>query len=414
MSRLSLIAAAALTAAVPAAAQDRNDNPTIVVTGKSLAETDRELRGCLARHCPPEEDIRATLVHAENQFVAGRYKEARGTLLAGIGRNKRFASQYPVPVSDLLRANARLAGHLGEGEAYRIGMIDSLDALQAGLPADDPRILIQRVEIADSLASFGRFESAQNGYQAVVRDARRAGNKRVEAFAMLRGAWLLTMLAKDDPAKYANRAQRALDALSARTEPEFTPYAGAARVLSARLAASRGDRTAFDTVIADFVRMPPTTRPVLLYSEPVDLGDTLPDRKAPPMITDVGQAMPSSTSSRLTGMGSDDQWIDVIFWIRPDGTPGDIEVARRGPKAVPNWEGAVLRSIATRRYAPLAIDPSDPGLMRVERYTLTNNHTHGVTEVTGTRLRNREIKPRIEMLDLSLETPPMRAPGKGR
>jgi hypothetical protein len=410
--RTSLFLAAgliAIAAAMPAAAQD---NPTIVVTGKSLADTERELRECIARHCPPDEDVAATLAHAENQFVAGKYKDARTTLLAGIGRNKRFARDYPIPVSDLLRANSRVAAHLGESQAYRIGTIESLDAMRAGLSPDDPRVLVQRVELADMEASFGRFESAQNGYAAVARDARRLGHTRVEAFAMLRSAWLWTAMAKDDPARYGTRARRALDGLSARTEPEFRPYAGAARVIRARLDAAGGDRHAFDALIADYVKLPPVTRPVLLYSEPIDLSALmLPERKVGG-ITSIDQAQAATTTARQTGIGSDDQWIDVIFWIKPDGSTGDIEIARRGPKRAPLWEKPVLESIATRRYAPLALDPSDPGIMRVERYTLTSDYTHGVSDVTGTRLRNREVNPKVEMLDLSAEPQP--ASGKGR
>jgi len=409
MMRKSLIAAAALFAALPAIAQE---NPTIVVTGQSLADTERALQACIARGCPPDEEIAATLAHAENQFVAGKYKDARGTLLAGVGRNKRYAHDFPIPVSDLLRANARVASHLGESEAYRVGMIDSLDAMRAGLSPDDPRILVQRVEIADTLASYGRIESAQNGYEAVRRDAKRLGYPRVEAFAMLRSAWLWSMLAKEDPGKYGTRARRALDGLSAREEPEFRPYAGAARVLRAQLAASQGDKQSFDVLIADYVHLPPVARPVLLYSEPIELGDLPPDRAGPPFLTRIEDAGASNVNVRLTGNGSDDQWIDVIFWIKPDGTTSDIEIARRGPRQVAYWEQPVLRSIATRRYAPLARDPSDPGMMRVERYTLTASYTHGLTEVTGTRLRNRELAPRIEMLDLSAD--PQRDSGKGK
>src|SRR5689334_5748720 len=100
--RKSLILAAASLLAFPIAAQQTppaqdEENPTIVVTGRSLADTAKALKDCLARHCPPDEDVAATIAHAENQFVSGDYKSARQTLLAGSGRNKRHAKQYPVP-----------------------------------------------------------------------------------------------------------------------------------------------------------------------------------------------------------------------------------------------------------------------------------------------------------------------------
>jgi hypothetical protein len=76
--------------AAPAFAQDSQDNSgsgqTIVVTGTSLAQTERNLRECLARRCPPDEDIAATLAHAENQFVAGDYAAARRTTKASLAQ----------------------------------------------------------------------------------------------------------------------------------------------------------------------------------------------------------------------------------------------------------------------------------------------------------------------------------------
>jgi hypothetical protein len=70
MILLSLALAATTAAAPPPAA--RQDQQTIIVTGRSLTDTERALRDCLARKCPPNEDIDASLAHAENLFVAGK------------------------------------------------------------------------------------------------------------------------------------------------------------------------------------------------------------------------------------------------------------------------------------------------------------------------------------------------------
>ncbi|HEY5722857.1 MAG TPA: hypothetical protein VIT45_11100 [Allosphingosinicella sp.] len=61
---LSLLALAA-----PASAQCGDESPgeTIIVTGTSLAQTERNLRDRIARECPPEEDIAATPAHVENR-----------------------------------------------------------------------------------------------------------------------------------------------------------------------------------------------------------------------------------------------------------------------------------------------------------------------------------------------------------
>ncbi|MGL4313867.1 MAG: hypothetical protein ACRCSO_07725, partial [Sphingomonas sp.] len=104
----------------PVANSKAGDAP-IVVTSVRLSDSRRKLQECIARHCPPKEDIAATLAHAENQFVEGDYRGAYGTLFSGRHRNQRFAKDYPVEVAGLLRARYRLAAHLGEGDAYLLG-----------------------------------------------------------------------------------------------------------------------------------------------------------------------------------------------------------------------------------------------------------------------------------------------------
>ena len=50
-------------------------------------------------------------------------------------------------------------------------------------------------------------------------------------------------------------------------------------------------------------------------------------------------------------------------------------------------------------------DPSDPGILRIERYTLTSRWE----EQLGTRIRQRSAAPQIEMLDLSNDPLPTKA-----
>ena len=68
----------------------------------------------------------------------------------------------------------------------------------------------------------------------------------------------------------------------------------------------------------------------------------------------------------------------------------------------------ILGSIALRRYLPLNRDATDPGVLRVERYTLTSL----MEARTGTRVRQRAPEPRIEALDLSIDPVPCE-PAKG-
>src|SRR5688500_17953455 len=101
-----------------AEAPNEGSGQTIIVTGTSLSQSERDLRDCLARNCPPDEDIEATLAHAENLFVAGDYERARRTTKASLGRNSRHADRFPVEVSNLYRAGSRIAVHLGEGKDF--------------------------------------------------------------------------------------------------------------------------------------------------------------------------------------------------------------------------------------------------------------------------------------------------------
>ena len=93
-------------------------DPAIIVTGRNISDKKAALADCLARKCPPNEDIDATLALAETLLIAGKYRDARFALLGALGRNKRFAMAYPIPVSDLYRANGRVAAHLGIDDDY--------------------------------------------------------------------------------------------------------------------------------------------------------------------------------------------------------------------------------------------------------------------------------------------------------
>src|SRR5258706_3616290 len=172
-SHIAILPLAALS--MPAPSQDKPHAPAkgndIVVTGVRLQDSEKALKDCLARRCSPTEDIAATLAHAENQFVAGDYHDARKTLLSSVGRNKRFAKSYPVQVADLLHANSRIAAHLGESEGYRIGMVDVVTSLKAGLPDSDPRVLVAQIEVGDSFARTRQIEAAVSSYRDVARRA---------------------------------------------------------------------------------------------------------------------------------------------------------------------------------------------------------------------------------------------------
>lgn len=386
--KAALLALAALAAqSTPSQTSPQEEGANIVVTGHSLRDTEKALKDCIARQCPPDQEIDAALAHAENQFVAGDYHGARSTLTSSAGRNRRYAKQYPLPVSDLLRANARIAAHLGEGEAYRIGTIDSMQALKAGLGEDDPRVLAAKVEIGDSLMTFRRIDYARQIYSEVIHDAGRLKQYRVQGFAMLHLASMFTQLAETD-SNWLGSARNALDKLIASQVPEHRPFVMAARMLKARLDARRGDTKALDALIAE-MHAAPSEKPLLLYAPPIKTG-----------LSPVTDQTGGSTTQRMQMASVEDQWADIGFWVSPDGTPTDVDILRTSPGNQPGWLKPVIEAIKGRRYAPLKREKGDPGILRVERYTLTARWS---SNETGTHMRTRSPEARIEMLDLSTD-----------
>ena len=389
---------------VAAAAQqaaDQRQASDVVVTGTRLSDSERALRECIARKCPVKEDIAATLRHAENLFVAGKYVDARRTLSEGRGRNRRFAKEYPVPVSNLLRAQAVVASHLGEGEAYEFASVDSLAALRAGLPADDPQVLTARIELADAYNRLGRFNAAEELYRSVAKRAHELDLPNVAGLAEFHLASMYTAYAKTEPGIYAAGAVKAIDTLLAYTDPRYDQFVAAARVLKARQQVRSGDPKAVDAVIAQLRAAPPTDRPVLVYAPPIESIRSSSRGAYQTINNDLGGASRTQLGS-LALRNFDDQWVDVGFYVTPEGMVADAGVLRQSAKLESDdWVKPILSAISARRYLPLNRPRTDPGILRVERYTLTSLYE----DKPGTRIRGHAPAPRIEVLDLSVDPP---------
>lgn len=386
MSKLPrlLFATALLALAAPVAAQD------IVVRGKPLAETAGDLEACLKRKCPPNEDIKASLAHAENLFVAGNYDGAQHTLHASLGRNRKHGKAYPGEVSDLLRANGRVAEHMGEGREYQLSTLDMRDTLRSGFGKDDFRVLVADVEVGDSRAKLGFPGEAERIYRDVEKRALAAKQYRVASFARLRLATLARTRFDAEPSAANHKAlDQRLGLLIDSPLPGGEEFVLAAKVLRARIDRKAGSAVSTDALVREFAARGGADRPLLLYSEPlerIDLG-------GPPQF-DGEAPRPSWTRVSSNRYG---QWVDVGFWIGQDGKVADVEVLRSSGET--GWVKPVLGNIGRRVYAPLkTTGESTPGFYMIERYTLTARVSDGET---GTRLRTREATPRIERLDLT-------------
>lgn len=388
---------------VPALAADE-DKREIVVIGQSLKDTEKAWQDCISRGCPPDEEIKAALAHAENQFITGDYRDARSTLVKTVGRNRKHGAKYPIEVSDLFRASSRVAEHLGEGDAFRLSVLDMRDTLRDNLPADDARVMVAQIEVGDSRAKLGYPEEAQRIYKDVAAKALKAGHNRVATYADLRRLLVGYALAADS--KYQADMDKVTDELRVMAEkprPGAEDFGMVAAVTLARIDRKAGKKDSTAAIVKRYADMGGAKRPILLSSEPIKMPDTDGMLQQSGNVLSIGQGI------------LEDRWIDVGFWVNANGLPSDVEILRSSGNT--NWAKLVTDSVKSRIYAPLksSEDAAAPGFYMVERYSLTARY---LDEVTGTRIRQRSPVARIERIDITPENydqpfvaPPAKAEG---
>jgi hypothetical protein len=392
-----ILLAAAAAAAVQTPPPPQGQGQEIVVTGVRIQDYRDRLAACLARHCPPNEDIDATTALAEALFVEGGYHEARTALRASLGRNRDEARAFPEPVSDLYRANARVARTLGLDRDAVHSTREILRALQAGLPVEDHRHFTARLEIVQSLVAFGEYDEARRQLRDLAGRARTAGRDDIAAIAELRSIWVGHV-----QAPHSNAAARELVAMSRSADPR---RATGARMLLVRIYSERGETRLADAVIAELGRG--GQRRQLLFSPTYELGQReevgrTVDRRALAIEASAGRTalLTANLADRMVG-NFDDKWIDVGFRVRADGRVEDLEIVRRSAGA--SWADPLLVSIRGRRYAA-----GEEATYRLERYTYTSGFQHNDT---GTHISGRSSRARVEYFDLSEgAAPPPAAP----
>lgn len=386
---IRFFAAALLAGCSVAAIAQEQEKKEIVVTARSLADTEADLKKCLARGCPPDEDIKATLAHAENQFVEGDYRNARETLARSLGRNRKHKEQYPIEVSDLLRANGNVAVHLGESDVYRLSVLDMRDTLKGALKPDDYRVFGAEIEVADSRMKLGYREEASDKYLQIEKQALAKGLPQVAAIARLRDLSLRVQWAEVEKTAYRNKdANDAIDAFLAQPTAGAEQFKIVAEVLKSRLDRNSGNSETTDKLIARYAALGGTARPLLLHSKPIEMNEAQAARAA---------AGGSDLNRRGTQV-VDKRWVDIGFWIGADGKVDEPEILRS--EGDTKWTDVVLKSIKTRIYAPLKAekDGASPGVYAIERYSLTAQFED---DITGTRIRQRSPIAKIERIDLT-------------
>jgi hypothetical protein len=395
MRRFAFLALAATAlAAAPAAAQTgRPDGSTVTVVGRNLQHYRDRLAACLARHCPVNEDIDATLALAESLFLNGEYRDARSVVRASLGRNRDQARAFPEPVSDLYRAQARLARHIGFDHEARLAAFDILNALQAGIPAEDYRHFTARFEIAEMQMLSGNLRGAQRALHQLIGAARAAGREDVVVMAELRELnYELIAIPGGGDARWRLERWANLNGEADRLR------ATGARLTLARLYRRQGDIARSDALFAQVARTSAVgARRRLLYSPRFQLAQQGRMEWDETDMSSIPQNAPFPDNM-------ENGWIDVGFWVGPEGLVSDVEILRRGADA--SWSEPLLDSIGERRYAS-----APEASYKIERYT----YTSGFYQATGSRLPTRSAAARVEYLDLttSAETPAATAPRSG-
>lgn len=388
---------------------------TIVVLGERINDASDKLKACLARNCKPDEDIDATLALAETQMLDGKYRAARTTLLASLRRNKLFADVYPIPVSDLYRANGKVAASLGFDQDYYRSTFGIYSTLKRGLPSDDTRKYMAMIEVAEMMYRTRGHTRARYYYEEIAEQARREGRDDIAALADLRSA-----IRHLPPGSEMQMA--AIRKVASLQGTKMQAPILEAKLALARMAYQKGDEAGAQAIQTELSRLS-IKRPILIYQPsyvmvaremdsgsefnfplegppasggepsgvPTDTTGTA-NLQARASVTNSLAVMQWSSMKRMAG-NFDDMWADISFHITPEGRVDDLKITRS--KGDLYWTKPLLISMAGRRYTPGK--PNDPASVRTERYT----YTSGYEVQTGARTPVHSPKARVEMIDLS-------------
>lgn len=356
--------------------------PTIVVIAP---RTEKELAECLARKCGVREDAIASIHHAQAQFAQGAYTDARKTLLASLRRNRTAAGQDPRAVSALWHALARVTLHNGDMDEYRRASLRAGSILARSNSVSLAEQVRGEVETADALSVTGDTEGAVRRYLKVAEAARARGDAELAQLMNLRSIYARSGL-DGRPA-----ARRALE--KAARNAALTPRARTvALALAAQLQEGRGAKAG---ALLDEVPVQAADAPPMLLWAPKDRFTE--QREA----INRGLANNDPTLLNLLQPRASDAlgygWIDIGFWIRPNGRVEEAEVLRgKGGEA---WATDMLKAIQRRRYAPYRAELGSEGRYKIERVTLTYDHMTPV----GSLIRRRSGLPHYRFEDLKIE-----------
>jgi hypothetical protein len=353
--------------------------PDIVVSGRRLSEA---YAACAEQGCSPLRDAQASIAFAEQQFRDGAYLKARRTLMAAISRNKRHAATDPKPVSALYEAYATVSLHDGDLDAFKSAVGQQVRTLRDNLPANDPAVVAAAFATGDMWVSMRNGRAAEISYRTIERQALADGNAALALQATLHRVGLAN--ARGDTAG----AARLMAEAEARPIAAHPKLRAVLQVVRLRLAAGRKDDTQIDQLVRA-IGHDGSTRPTLVWAPPYESTGIAAAQEAAAKF-DLRNPVPARSSDV-----DPIQWVDIGFWIRPDGKTNEPEILR-GSRST-GWAGYLLKQVSERRYTGVSTSSTDRGVYRIERFTL-----RGAYQVpTGSLIGRRGGAARLEVLDLT-------------
>ena len=383
-------AAVAVPSPPPVDAAVIDDAGMITVTAARLTDLASAAADCARSQCPTRTDVAVTVSYASALFDAGNYLDAKRLLAAGVDRLRWAVRAEPVAISTLYQAQASLAMHEGDQDTTRAATWASRNALSNDL-ADAPGAralarLSAEFRLADWQLRTGDRVGAEARYAAIAAQAASGGQQQLADVATLRRAQVLDSLDR------RTESRAILETLAARPDAASGDVRRAALASAARMASAVHDTAAADGFIARLAALPRGAEPFLLSEPKLPVPGAPRDNEIDP----VGAMDRGARGADMLGL----RWVDIGFWIRPDGRVDDVTIMRSSPR--PDWARPLLGQVGGRRYAAFAADGADgQGRYRIERYTLTADYDTPVGSLVRRRLKNK----RYEMAEMTGATP---------